>query len=55
MKVAELVHTALAVPDPKVRYAIVPNPGQMLLQTLLPKRVVDRIIEKRLALTASKR
>lgn len=54
-KVADLVHTALTVARPKVRYAIVPNPGQMLLQRLLPKRVVDGIIAKRLGLTASKR
>jgi NAD(P)-dependent dehydrogenase (short-subunit alcohol dehydrogenase family) len=53
-EVGELVHTALTVPKPKVRYAIVPNPGQMLLQRLLPKRIVDGIIEKRLGLTASK-
>jgi NAD(P)-dependent dehydrogenase (short-subunit alcohol dehydrogenase family) len=53
-KVGELVHTALTVPKPKVRYAIVPNPGQMLVQRLLPKRIVDGIIEKRLGLTASK-
>jgi NAD(P)-dependent dehydrogenase (short-subunit alcohol dehydrogenase family) len=53
-KVGELVHTALIVPKPKVRYAIVPNPGQMLLQRLLPKRIVDGIIEKRLGLTVSK-
>jgi NAD(P)-dependent dehydrogenase (short-subunit alcohol dehydrogenase family) len=53
-KVGELIHTALTVPKPKVRYAIVPNPGQMLLQRLLPKRVVDGIIEKRLGLTVSK-
>jgi NAD(P)-dependent dehydrogenase (short-subunit alcohol dehydrogenase family) len=53
-KVGELIHTALTVPKPKARYAIVPNPGQMLLQRLLPKRIVDGIIEKRLGLTAPK-
>ncbi len=53
-QVGELVCTALTTPKPKVRYAIVPNPGQMLLQRLLPKRVVDGIIEKRLGLTAPK-
>jgi NAD(P)-dependent dehydrogenase (short-subunit alcohol dehydrogenase family) len=53
-QVGELVYTALTTPKPKVRYAIVPNPGQMLLQRLLPKRVVDGIIEKRLGLSAPK-
>jgi NAD(P)-dependent dehydrogenase (short-subunit alcohol dehydrogenase family) len=53
-KVADLVHTALTAARPKARYAIVPNPGQMLLQRLLPKRVVDGIIAKRLGLTPSK-
>jgi NAD(P)-dependent dehydrogenase (short-subunit alcohol dehydrogenase family) len=50
-KVGQLVHTALTTANPKVRYAIVPNPMQMLLQSVLPKRVVDGIIEKRLGLT----
>jgi NAD(P)-dependent dehydrogenase (short-subunit alcohol dehydrogenase family) len=53
-QVADLVHTALTAARPKARYAIVPNPGQMLLQRLLPKRVVDGIIAKRLGLTPSK-
>ena len=53
-QVGELVCTVLTTPKPKVRYAIVPNPGQMLLQRLLPKRVVDGIIEKRLGLSAPK-
>ena len=37
-EVADLVHTALTAARPKARYAIRPNPGQMLLQRLLPKR-----------------
>jgi len=53
-RVGELVCRALTTPKPKVRYAIVPNPGQMLLQRLLPKRVVDGIIEKRLGLMPPK-
>ncbi len=47
----ELVHKALTVPNPKVRYAIVPNYIQdWLLPTRLPKRILDKIIAKRLGL-----
>ena len=53
-KVGELIYTALTAPSPKVRYAIVPNPVQMLLTSVLPKKIVDGIIEKRLGLTAPK-
>jgi NAD(P)-dependent dehydrogenase (short-subunit alcohol dehydrogenase family) len=51
-RVGALIHKALTTPHPRVRYAIVPNPLQMLVARLLPKRVVDRIIARRLGLTA---
>ena len=36
--------------QPKVRYQITPDPIQQLIGSLLPKRMVDRIIAKRLGL-----
>jgi len=49
-RVGVLIHTARA----GVRYAIVPNPLQMSVLRLLPKRVVNGIFAKRLGLTAPK-
>ena len=54
-RVADLIHVALTTPRPRTRYAIVPNPAQVLLQRLLPKRLVDRIIARRLALKPAAR
>lgn len=41
---------ALTAPKPKVRYTLTPDPMQTLMTTILPKRMVDRIIGKRLGL-----
>jgi len=49
-KIAEVVHAALTVARPKVRYQITPDPMRHLLGATLPKRAVDRIIAKRLGL-----
>ncbi|WP_296579205.1 SDR family oxidoreductase [Phreatobacter sp.] len=50
--VAEVVHTALSAPQPKVRYTITPSPlMNWVLPRLLPARWLDRIAAKRLGLT----
>ena len=49
--IAEKVFGALTLPNPKVRYTIVPDPMQRLMAAVLPKRTLDRIIAKRLGLT----
>ncbi|MEA2943137.1 MAG: hypothetical protein QOD09_3666 [Bradyrhizobium sp.] len=49
-KVGELIHHALTVPNPRVRYRISPDPMRHFLTAVLPKRMVDKIIAKRLGL-----
>jgi NAD(P)-dependent dehydrogenase (short-subunit alcohol dehydrogenase family) len=49
-KIGELVHHALTAPNPRLRYQISPDPMRHLLTAILPKRMVDRIIAKRLGL-----
>ncbi|HYI31789.1 MAG TPA: oxidoreductase, partial [Bradyrhizobium sp.] len=49
-KIAEVIATALTSPRPKVRYQITPEPIQRLIGSVLPKRMLDRIIAKRLGL-----
>lgn len=49
-KVGELVHHVLTTARPRVRYAIVPDPGQQLIVKLLPKRLVDRLTAQRLGI-----
>ncbi|MDO9060359.1 MAG: SDR family oxidoreductase [Bradyrhizobium sp.] len=49
-KVAGVIAGALTSSRPKVRYEITPDPVQQLIGSLLPKRMVDRIIAKRLGL-----
>jgi NAD(P)-dependent dehydrogenase (short-subunit alcohol dehydrogenase family) len=49
-KIAERVFEALTLPQPKVRYQITPDPMRHLMMTMLPKRMVDKIIAKRLGL-----
>jgi NAD(P)-dependent dehydrogenase (short-subunit alcohol dehydrogenase family) len=49
-KIGELIHHALTVPNPRVRYQIAPDPMRHLMTAILPKRMVDRIIAKRLGL-----
>ena len=49
-RIAERVFEALTSPQPKVRYQITPDPMRHLMMTMLPKRMVDKIIAKRLGL-----
>jgi NAD(P)-dependent dehydrogenase (short-subunit alcohol dehydrogenase family) len=48
-KVGEVVWQALTTSKPRVRYAVVPgNPVSQIIQSLLPKRVIDGIIARNL-------
>jgi len=49
-KIAEIVHAALTLPKPKVRYQVAPDPMRHLITNVLPKRMVDKIIAKRVGL-----
>jgi NAD(P)-dependent dehydrogenase (short-subunit alcohol dehydrogenase family) len=49
-KIAEVIANALTSPSPKVRYQIAPDPMRHLITGLLPKRMVDKIIARRLGL-----
>jgi hypothetical protein len=49
-KIAEIVYGALTLPKPKVRYQIAPDPMRHLMAAVLPKRMVDKIIAKRVGL-----
>jgi NAD(P)-dependent dehydrogenase (short-subunit alcohol dehydrogenase family) len=49
-KIAEVIADALTSASPKVRYQITPDPMRHLMTAVLPKRMVDRIIGKRLGL-----
>ena len=49
-KIAEAIAEALTSASPKVRYRITPDPMRHLMTAVLPKRMVDRIIAKRLGL-----
>ncbi|WP_315834934.1 SDR family oxidoreductase [Bradyrhizobium prioriisuperbiae] len=53
-QIGELVHHVLTAPRPKVRYAVSPEPVQLLLAKILPKRLLDGIIAKRLGLLPAK-
>ena len=48
--IAGLVHDALTLANPKVRYHIAPDKMRYVLAAVLPKRTMDRIIAKRLGL-----
>jgi NAD(P)-dependent dehydrogenase (short-subunit alcohol dehydrogenase family) len=50
-KIAAAIAEALTSAHPKVRYQITPDPMRHLITGVLPKRMVDRIIAKRLGLT----
>jgi NAD(P)-dependent dehydrogenase (short-subunit alcohol dehydrogenase family) len=51
-RIGEAIHAALTAPKPRARYAVVPNRLiNWTLPTLLPKRVIDRLIAKQLGLT----
>jgi NAD(P)-dependent dehydrogenase (short-subunit alcohol dehydrogenase family) len=49
-RIAEAIADALTSAHPKVRYQITPDPMRHLMMAVLPKRMVDRIIAKRLGL-----
>ncbi len=49
-KIAEVVYDALTLPKPKVRYQVAPDPMRHLMTAVLPKRMVDKIIAKRIGL-----
>ena len=49
-KIAETIADALTSAQPKVRYQITPDPMRHLATAVLPKRMVDRIIARRLGL-----
>jgi hypothetical protein len=49
-KIAEVVHAALTLPRPKVRYQVAPDPMRHLMTAVLPRRMVDRIIARRIGL-----
>jgi NAD(P)-dependent dehydrogenase (short-subunit alcohol dehydrogenase family) len=49
-KIAEAIAGALTSASPKVRYQIAPDPMRHLMTAILPKRMIDRIIAKRLGL-----
>jgi len=53
-KVGEVVWQALTTPKPRVRYAVIPGSSlRRIIQTLLPKRLVDRIIARNLGFIKS--
>jgi NAD(P)-dependent dehydrogenase (short-subunit alcohol dehydrogenase family) len=49
-KIAEVIAEALTTAHPKVRYQITPDPMRHLITGVMPRRMVDRIIAKRLGL-----
>jgi len=49
-KIGEIVQLALTTPVPKTRYVVSPDPFQVFMTGVLPKRALDRIIGKRLGL-----
>src|SRR4051812_18248761 len=52
-KHAEAIAEALTSAHPKVRYQLTPDPMRHLMSAVLPKRMVDKIIAKRLGLMPS--
>ena len=49
-KIAEAIADALTSKSPKVRYQITPDPMRHVITAVLPKRMVDKIIARRLGL-----
>jgi NAD(P)-dependent dehydrogenase (short-subunit alcohol dehydrogenase family) len=49
-RIAARIADVLTSADPRVRYEITPDPMRHLIMGMLPKRMVDRIIAKRLGL-----
>jgi hypothetical protein len=51
--IAERIAEALTSANPKVRYQITPDPMRHLMAAILPKRVLDKIIARRIGLMPS--
>jgi NAD(P)-dependent dehydrogenase (short-subunit alcohol dehydrogenase family) len=49
-RVGAIIVRALTAARPKARYGVAPNPLGILLQTMLPSRMMDRMIARRLGL-----
>ena len=49
-KIAEAIADALTSDSPRVRYQLTPDPMRHLVTSVLPKRMVDKIIAKRVGL-----
>jgi len=49
-RIAERIAEALTLASPKVRYQITPDPMRHLVTAVLPKRMVDKIIARRIGL-----
>jgi len=49
-RIGEAVRTALTAAKPKVRYTVAPNPFQVFLMRVLPRRRVDKMIAGRIGL-----
>ncbi|MBI1406968.1 MAG: SDR family NAD(P)-dependent oxidoreductase [Caulobacter sp.] len=48
--IGRAIHKALTTARPKVRYTVTPDPVQVLMSEILPRRTMDRIVGKRLGL-----
>jgi short-subunit dehydrogenase len=49
-RIGELVHHVLTAPRPKVRYTVSNEAAQLAMAGMMPKRLLDRIIAKRIGL-----
>jgi NAD(P)-dependent dehydrogenase (short-subunit alcohol dehydrogenase family) len=49
-RIGELIHKALTVPRPKVRYAPSNEPFRLFMMQILPKRLIDRFVAGQLGL-----
>lgn len=49
-KIAETIFQALTAANPKVRYQITPDPMRHVMTAILPKRIVDKIMARRVGL-----
>ncbi len=54
-RIGETVRTALTTANPKVRYTVAPNPFQVFLTRVLPRRTVDKMIAGRIGLSPPSR
>lgn len=53
-RIAEFIATALTTAKPKTRYQIAPDPLFQMMVDVLPKRVLDRFIARRLGFSPIK-